>query len=143
MKKTFFFIMVILGFISLPDTGCKSDVAGPNPADTTKPVDLTKPLNILYPKGGETYKVNQTVRVRWQINDSTKIGSVRIDLSLDRGKTFPITFISPSGGSFSRNITQYDWKIENASISDSCVIKVREYNEGSLNDRSGVFSIRQ
>jgi hypothetical protein len=129
MNKAILLIIAALGGFSIFAIGCKSD-----PVVVAPP----KPLVILAPKGGEAYKVNQTVQVQWQINDKTKIGSVQIDLSLNRGKSFPITLANHS---FPTDTTEYAWKIDTSYHSDSCIMRVKEYNTTSINDLSGVFSI--
>ena len=104
---------------------------GPNP--------VTKPLEIVSPKGGESYTVGQSVEIKWKINDASKIGSVGITLSLDNGKTFSaydleLTSIYPP-------TTTFSWTIASDQVSDQCVIEVREYNDHSINDKSGAFTV--
>ena len=80
-------VVSMIGFTAAAFFGCDS---GNGPAGETKP------LEIVAPKGGESYKVGQTVEIRWKINDASKIGSVGIVLSLDNGKTFLDYDLEPS-----------------------------------------------
>jgi hypothetical protein len=109
----------------------------------TEPADVpvsTKILELLQPQGGETYKVNQTVLVKWRINDATKVSSVGVKLSIDSGKTFP-GMITVNGSVFPPT-AEFSWTITADQVSDKCVVKVYEYNgEATINDRSATFRI--
>jgi hypothetical protein len=97
-----------------------------------------KTLELLQPRGGESYKVNQTVAIRWRINDTSNISTVGIMLSLDGGKTWPLSL---GNGSFPPETTSFSWTIESTQVSDQCMIKVYDYISQSINDRSGVFLV--
>ena len=98
-----------------------------------------KPLELLYPKGGESFKADSTVLIRWQINDSTKIpsGSVVVELSIDNGKIYSAL----GTGSHPLDTTSYSWTVDSSQVSDSCRIRVRDYNDRSVTDMSGRFTV--
>jgi hypothetical protein len=97
-----------------------------------------KPLELLYPKGGESLKVDSTVVVQWRINDSTKVSSVVATLSTNNGVTYD-TVITKSGSVFPPQ-TSVSWTIL-GPVSDSCKIKISENNDPLINDNSGRFTV--
>lgn len=97
-----------------------------------------KTLELLQPRGGESFKVNHTVAIIWRVNDTSQISTVGILLSLDGGKTWPITL---GNGSFPPETTSFYWTIESTQVSGQCMIKVYDYISQPINDRSGVFSV--
>jgi hypothetical protein len=106
--------------------------------NSTSPVPPPKPLQLLQPTGSENFKVGSTQVIKWIINDKLKIGSVKVELSLDAG----ISFLLPLGGrSFSYPDTSYSWTVDSSQVSNQCLIVVSEYNERSINDQSGIFSV--
>jgi hypothetical protein len=106
--------------------------------DTEEAIIPKQPLELLQPKGGESYKVNQTVVIQWQVNDTLHISTVGIRLSLDGGKSFP-QFLG--GISFPLTTNSYSWVVESSQISSQCVIKVFDYIDVSVSTVSGVFSV--
>jgi hypothetical protein len=112
----------------------------------TKPVPVPKKaLVLLKPAGGETYKVGDTMKIEWQINDSAAIenGSVIIFYSLDGGVTWPQTINNPEPpyGSFPMNILLRQWKIDSSCVSNTFMISVTDYVKGNRS-KSGVITIK-
>ena len=105
----------------------------------TGPTPPAKTLEIVAPKGGESYKVGQTVTIKWKINDATKISSVGIKLSPDNGKTIPNIDLETS--SIFPPTDSFSWTITSDQASTQCVIKVYDYLDKSINDQSGVFTV--
>jgi hypothetical protein len=107
--------------------------------DGAGPSGTAKPLELLAPKGGGSYQVGQTVEVKWKINDATKISSVGIRLSLDNGKSYlgndlELTSIFPPTTSFS-------WTITADQVSTQCMLKIYDYIDNSIYDKSSIFTI--
>ncbi|MBN1128690.1 MAG: hypothetical protein JXA71_06870 [Chitinispirillaceae bacterium] len=98
-----------------------------------------KPLELLYPKGGESFKADSTVLIRWQINDSTKISSVMARLSTNNGMTYDVV-ITSSGPVFPP-LTSVSWIAAAGQASTQCRIRIYDYQDGSINDQSGVFTV--
>jgi hypothetical protein len=99
-----------------------------------------KPLQLLAPTGGGTFKVGSNQVIKWTINDKLKIGSVKVELSLDAGASF----LQPLGGrSFTYPDTTYSWTVDSSQVSNQCLIVVSEYNDRSINDPSEIFSVTQ
>jgi hypothetical protein len=107
----------------------------------TGPAPQKKPLELLYPTGGNSFKVDSIVTIRWRINDTISISSVVVELSIDNGKTYPPAFLISTGGSVFRPDTSISWTITSSEVSDSCIINIYKYGEGSTNDKSGRFTI--
>jgi len=104
---------------------------------TNPPPTPPKTLQMIYPAGGENFKVGDSVRVKWKINDLTKISSVQVDLSIDSGKSFPINI---GNGSIPSSIADTVWVPTVAST--KCIIKVKSYTDALINDKSGVFTVQ-
>lgn len=51
-------------------------------------------VSTIMPNGGEIFSPGQQVKITWQAQDNTAIATQEIQLSLDGGKTFPITVAS-------------------------------------------------
>jgi hypothetical protein len=106
---------------------------------TNPPPTPLKTLQIIYPVGGENFKVGDSVRVKWKINDLTKISSVQVDLSIDSGKSFPINI---GNGSIPPSITDTIWVPTAAEVSTKCIIKAKSYTDPTIYyDKSGVFTV--
>jgi hypothetical protein len=101
------------------------------------PSGVTKTLEIVAPKGGEGYKVGQTVTVKWKINDATKISSVGIKLSLDNGKSYEMLV----DHSIPPETTSVSWTVTGDQVSNQCIVKVHEYIDESIFDKSGIFTV--
>jgi hypothetical protein len=99
----------------------------------------SKPLELLYPTGGESLKAGDTVTVQWRINDSTKISSVMAKLSTNNGVTYDVLFTT-SGSVFPPQAS-VPWTITSGQLSNQCKINIYEYNDPSINDKSGTFTV--
>ena len=97
------------------------------------------PLQLLQPIGG-ILKIGQPVIVRWKINDLTQIASVVIQLSIDSGRTFPFILVDHS---IPTDTTTISWTPTIDQVSSKCVIKVIEYTNPSIYDKSGVLIVEQ
>jgi hypothetical protein len=109
-----------------------NDINDPNPPPAG-------PLELMAPKGGESYKVGQTVEIKWKINDESKVASVGIKLSLDNGKSYLVNDLESH--SIPSTTTSFQWTITSDQVSSQCIIKVYEYNDASINDKSTAFTI--
>lgn len=122
---------VVLGCVLLIGSNCKN-ATQPTPTPT-------KPLELIQPKGGEHFKVGDTVQISWKANDSTYISSVEV-LLLPGFPDYPLG----GGGSFPLDTT-IKWIIDSTQVSTSCYIKICDYidptNPHDPPDSSGRFSI--
>jgi hypothetical protein len=123
--------LVASGMLIALSAGCKDNPVPPPPKD---------PIELLYPAGGESLMVDSTVVIRWLINDSTKVssGSVAVELSLNNGMTFPIMIVNHS---LPLDTTFASWTVSNSQTSAQCIIRVRDYSDYSVIDKSGVFTV--
>jgi hypothetical protein len=103
------------------------------------PIVPPKPLELLAPKGGGSYQVGQTVEVKWKINDTNKIFSVGIKLSLDNGKSYLGNDLETS--SIFRPTTSFSWTITDDQVSSQCILKIYDYVENTIYDKSSTFTI--
>lgn len=94
-------------------------------------------LELVQPVGGESYTVGDTVQIQWKINDSTKITTVVVALSLDSGMTFTPLF----GHSFSVDTTSALLVVDSTQVSNQAIIKVYDYQDPYCFDASGSFTI--
>jgi len=94
-------------------------------------------LEIIHPAGGEIWAVGGTYLIQWRIIDSLKVSSVVVALSLDNGKTFNALF----GNTFPKDTTSVVWSVDSSRVSNQCVIRVYDYIDYSIQDKSETFSI--
>lgn len=91
---------------------------------------------------GQTFKVGDTVNLTWRLL-SSEFSSVRVTLSTDSGKSYndiPISSLSPTISSYTWVVGSYEnWSFSYPS--SGCKIEVRDYNMGSYNDFSGIFTV--
>ena len=120
-----------LGCLIALGAGCKED----NPI-TPPPKE---PLELLYPIGGESLMAGSTVVISWQINDTNKVVGVVINLSLNNGMTFD-TLINKGGSVFPPQTT-FTWTTAAGHVSTQCVIRIRDYNDYAVTDKSGAFTV--
>jgi len=128
-KKKMFIAALAVSWLLI---GCDN---GNGPA----PTPPSEPLELLYPAGGESFKVDSTIVIRWRINDSTKVIGVVINLSMNNGMTFD-TLIN-KGGQVSPPQTSFSWTTASGHVSTQCVIRIRDYTDYSVNDKSGTFTV--
>lgn len=98
----------------------------------------TKPLNLSYPNGDETFTVGDTVTVRWEAN-SQDVRLVVVQLYKSAGRDAPMD-LTPAAIPVSE-ATQYEWVVDAAHVSDSCIVRVMDNLDNSLVDFSEVFTV--
>jgi hypothetical protein len=113
--------------------------AGCDSSNNPPPPPPPDPLELLYPSGGESFAVDSTIVIRWRINDSTVITSVMVKLSINNGMTYD--FLISSGGSVFPPQDSISWTVDSAQVSTACRIRIYDYQDGSINDQSGVFTV--
>ncbi len=130
-KKRNFIFAVLTGAGALLTATCDKATNPPPP-----PV-----LELLFPKGGgnQSFKVGETVTIRWSIHDRDQIGSVGIPYSLDGGKSWSKFYIG--NDSFIYPDTTCQWTIDSTYISDKFVLKIFEYTNHTPADSSAPFVI--
>ena len=90
---------------------------------------------VLRPGAGDRVVIGDSVLVKWQI--VTPLPQTMIDLSIDHGKTWNVLSI-PSV----LNDTQWVWRMDPSLLpNDSCLVKVRDYQNSSHFVISGYFSL--
>jgi hypothetical protein len=142
------FSLIILGLagVILMLQECKND-GGITP--TPPP-----PIELLYPKGGsgQSFKVGDTVTIKWSIHERDQVTSVIIAYSKDGGKTGSTTQII-GNGSFAYPDTTFQWTIDKQHVSDRFVLVILEYNSNCYtgsstcsnpyHDKSAAFVIHE
>ena len=133
VKRFLALASIVLGCCAAFSMSCDN---ASNPAPATK-----KALVLVKPAGGEKYRVGDTMKIAWQINDSSAIaqGSVIIWNSIDGGKTWPSTR-TIGNGSFPLDETTYSWVIDSSSVSNNFEISVTDYDKGNRS-QSGSITI--
>ncbi|MCX6300049.1 MAG: hypothetical protein NTY72_13255, partial [Bacteroidetes bacterium] len=74
-------------------------------------------LQLQKPAAGDLWPAYSTQRIVWT---STNINSIKIESSLDSGRTWSVIV-----GSYPATATYYDWTVPN-KISDSCFIRISD-----------------
>ena len=110
------YTIALLGSFLVLGTGCPKN-----------PVSL-KPIELLQPTLGQLYHFGQTRTIKWRVNDKVKIDAIGVKLSLDSGKTFPISI---DNGPIPSSDSVIAWEIINTQVSTQCVIKVFKYSDES------------
>jgi len=93
-------------------------------------------VKVKYPNGGETFRGNDTARIRWQRYEPPRCDSVSLFFSMDNGMTYDTVAagLAPSD-------TSYPWVVPDVR-SDSCLVKAVVYGPGWRQDVSdAVFRI--
>jgi hypothetical protein len=138
------FLTMAVGLFAL----AKCD-SGNNPPPPPPPGDL----ELLYPKGGsgQSFRVGDTVNIRWAIHDTVETRDIGLSYSLDGGKTVPGTQLI-SNHSISYPNTTYQWIIDSIQKSDEFVVCIWRYSETCISasptctsphDRSAPFIVRK
>ncbi len=108
-------------------------------SDPTGPVDTSQIL-VSAPKGGETFKVGQTLYVKWKLQGKgiTDIASVDVSLSPDNGKRWQLLVTNsivpsdPTWGNFPYVIPDSIKIVGGGMVSlknnSECRIRVKQYN---------------
>jgi hypothetical protein len=101
------------------------------------------PLTVVFPNGGETIAAGSEVPITWSGNPSSQPASVVLYLSIDGGKTWEVIHEEGSIEAGSALWGNYPWTVPATAVSDRCLIKVEDYNEGTgIRDVSdAVFTI--
>jgi len=132
-KHTILGALIAASVVMLVTIGCKS--SGPTN------IPFSGPLELLYPKaGGLSFKVGDTVHVKWSIHDHDQITSVELMYSTDGGKTLNPNSIA-SKGSFIYPDTTYAWTPTAAQVSTQFILIARCYTDHSLKDQSAPFNV--
>jgi hypothetical protein len=103
-------------------------------ADTRPAVKIT----VTEPVGGETFRLGDTVHVRWTYKNPR--GQVYALISPDNGKHFDLI----SNNAFPGNVTAYDWQIPvgaDSLITQTALIRIAEYPPYTVTGVSKAFSI--
>ncbi len=127
MKKSWFLHCTVLTaiFALFAGMSCHSPTNN-NPA---------KPLALIAPVAGATYHVGDTMKIRWQVNDTIDVSSVVLELHHDT------TILVLGTNSFPRDSTSYSWVVDSSAVSTHCYVKVKEYFNNVPPDSSGIFTI--
>ena len=92
-------------------------------------------FKVLKPASGDRVIIGDSMLVTWQI--VTPLPQTMIDLSIDHGKTWDVLSF-PSV----LNDTQWVWHVDPSLLpNDSCLVKVRDYQNSSHFVISGYFSL--
>jgi aqualysin 1 len=87
-------------------------------------------LTVTAPNGGEMWAVGTTKTIRWTSNIGT-LESVRIDMSIDGGMTFPIVVIDSTPSDGKQAVT-----VSPAWISPTALIRITWLDDSSVHDAS-------
>jgi len=110
----------------------------------TNGTTFSGPLELVYPKAATTtLHVGDSVTIRWSIHDTNQISSVEVLYSLDSGATWPSTQVLSTAGSQSYPDTTLGWKVTSNQVSTKFMLKVRDYNNTSVLDKSSAFTVAQ
>ena len=91
-------------------------------------------IQVLKPNGGEELPVDSNSIVQWQTYGT--IPTVNLDVSIDGGATWEIL------ESDLANTGQYEWIVTEYWISPTCLLRISDASNSSLNDESdGTFQI--
>jgi hypothetical protein len=129
---------IILAGLAL--SACKDDSSG----TTEPPADPNAQILITYPKGGETFYVDDSLHIKWSLQGAglTDVNSVNIELSMDSGMTFA-TILGKSIATGELNFGNYGWKIPATILKNGVAqplaghkdlfFRIKEYNPSSPN----------
>jgi hypothetical protein len=121
-------------------------------AEAANAASPIKNLTVIAPNGGETFSLNDSITIRWDMGDSVNamMGQLVFTISLDSGKTFlylgDIRKSSPFWQAKSIKFSLRDSIWDEQSIqwkaivpSNGCMIHINEYNITSIYDESDSF----
>jgi len=92
---------------------------------------------VLQPKAGQTFKVGDTINIKWQVNYPDSISSIVLWL-YSLPDSIPMSLATSS---FAYPDTTFSWVADSAAASNHCYIKLQEYFNNVPPDSSGTFSI--
>ena len=104
---------------------------------STGPKAATGAMAVLQPTAGQTFKVGDTIKVKWTVRYPDSISSIIVAL-YHLPDAVPITLGS---NSFAYPDTTFSWVADSAAVSGHCYIKLQEYFNNVVPDSSGTFSI--
>jgi hypothetical protein len=116
---------------------------------TTMPAGAA--IALLTPAGGETYKVGQSVTIRWK-EDASKLSGVMPLVSKDSGKTWsqPLSTGSLATDAQGIGCHTWTWVIDSAKTLDAgtssnskVMFRIRDYNDATLRGTSPVFTVQK
>jgi hypothetical protein len=117
-------------------TACEK--AATEPDDT----DPNAQIVIQSPKGGEKFKVGQTVKIAWSVKGKglTEVDAVNIEVSPDSGKTW-MTLLTRSIGVNDPAWGNYSWTVPVSleklgvtyPLAANCKVKIMQYGTGDPN----------
>jgi hypothetical protein len=120
-----------------PDNGIEKMTI---PKDALRRCD-TRPvvkITVDKPAGGETFRIGDTIHVKWTYKNSR--GQVFVQISVNGGKKY----FNICNSAFPGTVSSYDWQIPlgaDSLISQTAVIRVKEYPPFDANGISNNFSI--
>lgn len=98
----------------------------------------------LYPQKA-AYNVGDTVKILFKANNRTLVAQVTALIRLNPSPVFsdPITNggVAAAKDTIKWIIGQENAQIDYVSGSNSCIIKIREYNDGTIYDQSGTITV--
>lgn len=127
MKRIISEIIIFLLFMTL--TGCQEDIISNN--------EEHKELTILFPKGGESFYVNDTINISWQ---SKNIDFLDVNYSINDGQTW-----LPIAKNVEAMQNYYEWIVPNISSSKNRISFLHHSPEGDSLQLaiSDIFSISE
>lgn len=130
--------------------GCKDSGNNPDPDGPVSP--FPNIIAIVYPHGGETLYIGDTVEVTWKADtsDTTRLSGIKVCLSTDGGTDYhtdkPLSYQGqiPPNGSYTWIIGTEVWpEIQGQLPSDRCRILLADYQDRELISESGIFSVKR
>lgn len=127
--------------------GCSDDSVSPQDEKPKNGI-----LEVVAPLGGESFKIGQSVTVRFKVNPK-QVSSVALQVQIDTTAAaawhyIPSIALTPTKTDSDGELISYTWTIGNEHVKPAykdvnamCRIKVSDYNNGSNLDRSGYFTI--
>ncbi len=143
MRKVFLFS---IGIIASSFVFIRCD--NPTNPDENMPTN-GKNIQVVYPAGGESFTVGQTVTIQFKIN-ANKISSAMPQISLDSGKSYydipgQAVYAKSGGGgqllTCSWTIGQEVNPLDYVTVSPGCRIKVYNYEIPTEFDTSPLFTV--
>jgi hypothetical protein len=120
------------------------DSEGTLEAGTSDSLNL-KFIVLSSPTVGQTFTVGQSVTIAWRTTKTSKIESLRLMLSDNKG----ISFQDILTKSMQTTVSSYTWVVgseDDGTFSfpnAQCIIKLRDYNNDDIYDDSPVFSVQK
>ena len=87
-------------------------------------------LRLLYPRGGESYELGDTVGVTWCNGSTQGTGEIELRVSTDEGQTYGAMV----GHTFERAQSSFDWVIGPEFAGKQFLIRIADYSQSSIMD---------